>query len=346
MTESRCPADEDLLSLTSGESATPEIRDHVATCPGCRQRLAALEAEVSNLRRLVEGGILTEPTERSTPSGSEPPSTLGKYLIVGEAGQGDAAGYRAFHPTLRIELAIKLGAAPLAEDTAERSRLIREGSRLANVSHPALARVYDLDFHEDRPFLVWEYIRGPTLQEEFAGHPLGSPRRAAELTLQVASALEALHQQGILHPDLTPGSIRLDSNNQPRLVDPGWSLLQGPPSGTSPAAEQARQQTDLDRGGEVIRLAGLLYFLLMGEAPVAAPAVAESALRRAGAPRRLAAICLGALRAEAADRPDGVQRFAANLEWFLRRPRLLAWWLGFVTLGLMALAGWWLFRQG
>jgi serine/threonine-protein kinase len=357
MTESRCPADEDLLSLTSGEKGAPEIQAHLEICPRCQQRLAALQAEVSNLRRMVQSGILSEPIPPAIPSAAEPPSTIGKYLILGVTTEG----YHAFHPTLRMELVIKVAPAPVAEETAERYRLIAEGLRLANIAHAGLARVYDLDFHEQRPFLVWEHVRGPTLQEEFAGRPAVSPRHAAALTLQVAGAVEALHQQGILQLSLTPSSLRLDSKGQPRLVDPGLSLLNYPTPDTDVAylaPEQARGQMDLDRHTDVFHLGGLLFFLLTGEAPFAAPMVEESlerarrgefnpgALRGAGVARRLEAICLRALANQPADRYEGARAFAADLKWFLQRPRMMAWGLMLVTLGLLVLALWWLFPQG
>src|SRR5262249_34878021 len=137
-----------------------------------------------------QSGMLSPPPELRSPSSpNKTPSNIGNYLIVGEV--GDGSSYRAFHPTLRMELILKPGPGVLEEDSPERSQLLAQGRRLAALAHPGLARVFDLDFHQGRPFLVWEYVAGPTLEAEFCGRSVVSPRQAAGVVLEIASAVEA-----------------------------------------------------------------------------------------------------------------------------------------------------------
>jgi len=85
---------------------------------------------------------------------------------------GQAWVYRAVDPNLDRELIIKLGERPLSAETTDADRIAAEGRILADLHHPHIAHVYDFDVHENRPFLVMEYVRGRTLRQHAEGKQL------------------------------------------------------------------------------------------------------------------------------------------------------------------------------
>jgi tRNA A-37 threonylcarbamoyl transferase component Bud32 len=403
MAETRCPEEHDLLPLIAGDVAADALRGHLDSCPRCQRLLQRLRAEVMALRKSwpdglppidaappptgVSEGKGTAASKAATGSsdqtvdgpplgqGSPPPppgerpSTIGKYVIVSALDEGgQALVYRALHPTLYKQLVIKLSRLPLGRDLAEHAQLVNEGQILADLDHPNLARVYDLDFHENCPFLVIEYVRGRNL-EQYARQVRPTPRQTALLVAAVARALAVAHRRGIIHQDVKPRNIMIDEAGQPRLLDFGLARLchawagdavpsdsiSGTPTYMAP--EQARGETGrIDQRSDLFALGGVLYYLLTGKAPFTGRTIAEIlgragrcdfdkvALRAAGVPRRLEAICLQALAAEPEDRYATAESLVKDLEEFARRPNRLLQLAGVGVLVLALIgAGWWLF---
>jgi predicted Ser/Thr protein kinase len=295
------------------------------------------------------------------------PAAIGKYRVVGILGSGgQGIVYRAVHPTLGKDVVIKVarwsyGAAE------ERELLLHEGRLLAELDHPYLARVYDFDFHEGRPFLVMEFIRGQTLAQYAAQHR-PSPRQVARLVALTAGAIATAHRRGIVHRDLKPDNILIDETDRPRVIDFGLAQWrdawqhQVDPAGTIAgtlqymAPEQAAGDTArIGPATDVYALGGVLFHLLTGKplvegksltevlAKVKAGDVNVAALKQAAVPRRLAAVCRRALSRDPAQRPP-TAAFAEDLEtacrprWTAGRLTLVAGSLLFVLAGF---AAWW-----
>ena len=119
-------------------------------------------------------------------------------------------------------MVLKLGRQPVGDD--ERASLVAEGRLLADLEHINLVRIYDLDFHNDRPFLVMEYVHGRNLEDYARDEPV-TPRRAAELVAKLAGALAMVHRRGIIHRDIKPRNILIDEAGEPRLIDFGLARL-------------------------------------------------------------------------------------------------------------------------
>ena len=116
----------------------------------------------------------------------ERPGAIGRYLVVNQLDEGgQGLVYRVIHPRLGRDMVLKLGRQPVVND--DRASLVAEGRLLADLEHINMVKIYDLDFHNELPFLVMEYIRGRKL-EVYARDEAVTPRRAAELVAKLAGA--------------------------------------------------------------------------------------------------------------------------------------------------------------
>ena len=177
-----CLSEAELVRLAHGEPPAPRAETHLSDCPACRLRLSRLRAELGVLRGLGAPGGLAGVTA-ATPDGRvEPdaPEYIGRYEVRRRLDRGGQASvFLAQHPTLGIDVVIKWSHNPLPADEFEGDRLVAEARALSALNHPNLARVYDLDRHDDRPFVAMEYVRGRTLAQYAGpgGSQLRRPRR-------------------------------------------------------------------------------------------------------------------------------------------------------------------------
>src|SRR5262245_23932111 len=153
-----CPDEAELLPAALGQPVPGEVRAHLEGCCDCRRRVERLRSEVDALRAAPttesyqgppHSEAVTPPLDDAGPAATGPhPAAIGKYLIVGPiAAGGQALVYRAVHPELPRDLAIKIARRPTA---LEGSRLKEDAAILCELEHAHLVRVYDLDVHEGR----------------------------------------------------------------------------------------------------------------------------------------------------------------------------------------------------
>ena len=356
-----CPyGEQELLPVALGQSPPDDLQVHLTACSTCRQRVERLQRESAALRKAALDPYQTLSEVRpATPAPTDSMvQSIGKYVVVGRLGEGaQAAAYRAVHPNLPRDLAIKLAHAPVRPGSEQHDLLVREGRHLAQLEHANIARVFDLDFHQGRPFLVMEYHKGVNLQQHAKSHKL-TPREAARLLIPLARAADAAHRLGIVHQDIKPANILIAETGTPYLLDFGlaqladaWNGADAQPIGGTAAymaPEQARGDPKSTPATDIFALGGVLYFLLTGHAPFHGRDSHEamqhagrcdfdrSALRKRSIPRRLAAICLRAMAADPGERYARGEDFAADLERYLRRSRrLVALTVGVAVLCLL-----------
>ncbi|HZW30669.1 MAG TPA: serine/threonine-protein kinase [Isosphaeraceae bacterium] len=386
MGPSPCPEDHELLALAAGGPVPEPLRRHMDACGGCRLRVERLRAEIAAVRQVTDdlpAAARAEPTtippqaataawpsatesvtaSSTTPAPAEPPprpESIGRYRVVGELDSGGQASvYRAVHPTLPRDLAIKIAHQPSPID---RSLLTGDAAILCELDHPNLVRVYDLDVHDGRPFVAMEFVRGRHLKQ-VAEQSRPTVRQAVSWVAEVARALEYAHRRGVVHQDVKPQNILLDESGRPRLIDFGvarwrhaWSDGSAGPSGGTlafMAPEQARCESErIGAASDLFALGGVLYFLLTGKAPFEGETRDEqwrraincdfdrSALQAKRVPRRLERIVLKAMAARPEDRYASAEQMAAALDALGRRTRRLALQAGVLVLGTLALAVW------
>jgi serine/threonine protein kinase len=241
------------------------------------QRQFALEDALSSARPGADETTVLPPQPTTL---NKAPERIGKYLIVASlASGGQAHVYRALHPDLKIEVAIKVPRRRANAPSPPPDELRAEAQTLAALSHPNLARVFDVGEHDGLPYLVSEYIRGRTL-EQFALDQSPSPREAALLVAKTARALAVAHSSGVVHLDIKPRNILIDERGEPRLIDFGLAIrrhaddetaaesgsLRGTLCFMSPEQAQGNQ-TAIGPRSDIFALGGVLFYLLTRQCP-------------------------------------------------------------------------------
>lgn len=192
---------------------------------------------------------------------------------LGEGGMGEV--FLAQDTSLSRKVAIKFLAADAGSFAENRTRILSEARAIAQLDHPNIVTVYEVSEHEGHPFLVLQYIEGPTLGAYAAGESLGIPQ-ILDIVVQVCDGLQAVHALGITHGDVKPLNILMDSTGRARVVDFGLATIRreaidyevGFVTGTLAylSPEQSRGERP-EAESDVWAVGVLLYELLTGRNP-------------------------------------------------------------------------------
>jgi serine/threonine-protein kinase len=342
------PRIDELLEELLETNGTPED-----VCRDCPELLPHVRAAWQRVRMLrTEIGELF-PDSNPSADGPDGAATLGPPHVAGydvgeELGRGGVGiVYRARHQRLNRLVALKMLLAGPYARPRELERFLREAEAVAGLRHPNIVQVYDVGDVDGRPYFTMELVEGTSLAERIAGVPQPAGE-AARLLTQMADAVHAAHQAGVVHRDLKPGNILLTPDGAAKVTDFGLAhrldgadglTVTGVPIGTPSymAPEQARG----DRGAigprtDVYALGAILYELLTGRPPfkgetatatlqqVMADEPVLPARLNARVPRDLQTICLKCLQKDPGKRYATAADLAADLGRFLRHEPILA----------------------
>lgn len=199
-----------------------------------------------------------------------------RYRPLGLLGRGAVGSvYRCRDMTLQRDVAIKLLDQAFTSSEDEREAFLSEGRALAAIEHPNLIAIHDLGFHNDRGYMVVQYVDGPDLDRYLQNHGRLEIGALAAVGVQLARGLEALHRHGLLHRDVKPSNGIVDRNGLVRLADFGLvrpiadftdprSQVYGTPAYMSPEQLQA---LPLGPASDVYGLGATLYHLATGSLP-------------------------------------------------------------------------------
>ena len=157
-----------------------------------------------------------------------PGTMIGSYKVLDEIGRGGmGVVYRAEDLRLGRTVALKALPSAVAMHPDLRQRLRREARAAATISHPSVAVVYALEEMDDHLFIASEYVRGETLRSQIARGPI-APDRARAIAADIAGALAAAHEAGVIHRDLKPENVLIKSDGGVKVVDFGIAQIEGP----------------------------------------------------------------------------------------------------------------------
>jgi eukaryotic-like serine/threonine-protein kinase len=197
---------------------------------------------------------------------------LGSLLGVG----GMAKVYLADDRVLERQVAVKVLSPPYAQDPMFVERFRREARAAARLSHPNIVAVFDSGSDAGEHYLVMEYVAGQSLAELLHRQGRLTPRRAAELAVEVCAALAAAHAQGLVHRDVKPANVLVDADGRVKVADFGivkaaaTATLTGTGTVLGTAAYLSPEQAQggpVDARSDLYSLGCLLYELLCGTPP-------------------------------------------------------------------------------
>jgi serine/threonine protein kinase len=146
---------------------------------------------------------------------------LGHYQVSSQLGKGGMGEvYQAKDQKLGRDVAIKVLPEEFARDADRVARFQREAKLLASLNHPNIAAIYGLEESAGTSFLVLELVEGDTLANQIKRGPI-PVEEALKLALQIAEALEAAHEKGVIHRDLKPANIKVTPDGKVKVLDFG-----------------------------------------------------------------------------------------------------------------------------
>jgi hypothetical protein len=323
------------------------LRQH----PEFAAEMAAFFANQDQLKRLAKGVAAPVTAEAATlaPAVAPAPGTrlryLGDYELLEEIDRGGmGVVYKARQISLNRMVALKMILAGEFASPEDVERFHREAEAAANLDHRNIVPIYEVGEYQGQHYFSMKLIQGSSLVCNSRSLPA---RRVAEIVAKVARAVHHAHQRGILHRDLKPGNILLDTQAQPHVTDFGLAkrvhgdvghtrtgIIVGTPSYMPP--EQARSEKMLTTGADVYSLGAILYELLTGRPPFRADTPLDTILQVLGRdpepPRKvqpcvdrdLETICLKCLHKEASQRYGSAEALAEDLERWLRHEPIAA----------------------
>src|ERR1700704_3324903 len=167
---------------------------------------------------------------------------LAHYEITSHLGTGGMGEvYQATDSKLGRSVAIKLLPAAFASDPDRLSRFRREAQVLASLNHPNIAHIYGLEESGETRCIVMEPVEGETLQARIQRGPIPVDE-ALKIAKQIAEALEAAHEKGVIHRDLKPGNVMITGEGKVKVLDFGLAKAR---SGAN-ASATARSHQGMD----------------------------------------------------------------------------------------------------
>ena len=162
-------------------------------------------------------------------------SRLGHYdvtALIGEGGMGQV--YQATDTKLNRQVALKILPEAFATDPDRLARFQREAQVLASLNHPNIAQIHGIEEDEGTRALVLELVEGPTLADRISKGPIPLDE-ALPIAKQIAEALEAAHEAGVIHRDLKPQNIKVREDGTVKVLDFGLAKALSPASEGDPS---------------------------------------------------------------------------------------------------------------
>jgi serine/threonine-protein kinase len=291
------------------------------------------------------------------------PQRIGKYELEQFLGGGMSHVYKARDTVIGRTVAVKILTPAASEDAESKARFLREAQMAGGIAHENIMSVYDFGEDQGRPFMVMELLSGEDLRSAIKNERTGDVSARLRIAIQVAKALEYIHQYKIIHRDIKPENIQVTSSGTVKLMDFGIAKTEelsltragftmGTPFYMAPEQVMGRDVTYL---ADVYAFGILLFELLTGTKPISGDNVEQlfarilheqvdlTPLRQAGVPEPVCNLVGRCIAKAPADRPQGLGIVRRELEQVLAPAALAAassrnWMLPVVAVVVLAAA--------
>ncbi len=222
---------------------------------------------------------------------TSPPLFAERYRLLGTIGHGGMATvFRAEDTVLGRVVAIKVLQQHHGDDERLRERFRREARAAAKIAAANVVAIHDVGDADGRPFIVMEYVAGPTLAAVMKQTPILATARALAIARDIAAGLAAAHAIGVIHRDVKPANVIIDGDGSAKLADFGVAQAafeevdttqQGVAIGSAMyAAPEQGLDTHVTSAADLYSLGIILYTMLAGEPPFAPGTPVELGIRR------------------------------------------------------------------
>ncbi len=204
-------------------------------------------------------------------------TTISHYTILEKLGEGGmGVVYKARDATLDRVVALKFLPVSSKATEVDRARFMQEARTAAALNHPNICTIYNIEEHDDRQFIVMEYVDGETLHARIGRQPSLAVDEVAAFAEQIGEALHDAHSHGIIHRDIKSENIMVNSKNQIKVMDFGLAKLKDSIRLTRLLstvgtlgfmAPELIQGEDADARSDVFSFGVVMYEMLAGRLP-------------------------------------------------------------------------------
>ncbi len=202
--------------------------------------------------------------------------TISHYKVLEKLGEGGmGVVYKAHDTKLDRLVALKFLPHHLTQNDTDKSRFMQEARAAAALNHPNVCVIYEIEDQGDKPFIAMEFIDGKTLYDELQNNKL-ELKSVFNYVIQIAEALKAAHQKGIVHRDIKSENIMVTGTGQVKVMDFGLARIRGGAKLTKTSSTVGTlaymspehiQGQEVDARSDIFSFGVILYEMLAGQLP-------------------------------------------------------------------------------